>query len=177
MLQQGSPAKAIVDMVTSRSVDESFIVIRQLRQYGVASLHIGQAAVASFTGWFTAPSRGSREATGVSVQGNILASKDVLDKTLEHFVNTPKSCGLAVALLNALEAGAREGGDSRCSVEQSALSAFLMVAQPGDRADVLTIRLVAPDQKPGKGNPVMMLRQQLRNRFAEKSIVPRDCVF
>lgn len=177
MLQQGRPASAIVDMITSGTVDESFFVIRQLRQYGVASLHEGRASVASFTGWLTSPSRGTREAAGVSVQGNILESQAVLDKTLEHFVNTPTSCGLAVRLLNALEAGAREGGDSRCSAEQRALSAFLIVAQPGDRANAPTIRVIAPDQNPGERNPVLMLREQLRKRVAEKAIAPRGCAF
>jgi uncharacterized Ntn-hydrolase superfamily protein len=133
--------------------------------------------VASFTGNFTSQVRGSRESSGVTVQGNILASVDVLDKTLEHYLNTPKSCGLAVALLNALEAGAREGGDARCSMEQSALSAFLFVAKPNDAANALTIRVVAPDQQPGEKNAVLMLREQLRRRMAEKSILPSDCPF
>lgn len=177
MLQEGSPAGAVVDMVRSSKADKSFFVVRQFRQYGVASLHAGEASVASSTGMFTRGARGSREAAGVSVQGNILASGRVLDQTLEQFVNTPKSCGMAVALLNALEAGAREGGDSRCSAEQSALSAFLIVARPSDSADAPTIRLIAPIQDPGGRNPVLMLREQLRARFAEQSIAPRDCVF
>jgi uncharacterized Ntn-hydrolase superfamily protein len=124
---------------------------------------------------FTQGAGGSRESEGVSVQGNILESGRVLDRTLEHFVKTPKSCGMAVALLNALEAGAREGGDSRCSAEQSALSAFLMVAKQNDSADALTIRLTAPIQQPGEGNPVLMLRQQLRDHFAKQSIALQDC--
>jgi uncharacterized Ntn-hydrolase superfamily protein len=177
MLREGNPANSVVEAITSTTVDQSFVVIRQLRQYGVASLQSGKASVASFTGIFTSPSSGSREAVGVSVQGNILRSDAVLDKTLEDFQNTPKSCGLAVALLNALEAGAREGGDARCSTEQSALSAFLFLARPTDAANALTVRVVAPDQKPGEKNPVLMLREQLRNRMAEKSILPSDCSF
>lgn len=177
MLREGNPAKSVVEAITSKTVDQSFIVVRQLRQYGVASLQADKATVASFTGFFTAQASGSREAAGVSVQGNMLASVDVLDKTLEQFVNTPKSCGLAVALLNAIEAGAREGGDARCAPEQSALSAFLFLAKPNDAANALTIRVVAPDQKPGEKNPVLMLREQLRNRMAEKSILPADCAF
>jgi uncharacterized Ntn-hydrolase superfamily protein len=175
MLQEGSSAGEVIDMVRTSKADDSFFVIRQFRQYGVASLHEGEASVASYTGMFTQGARGSREAAGVSVQGNILESREVLDKTLEHYVSTPKSCGMAVALLNALEAGSREGGDSRCSAEQSALSAFLMVAEPDDSADALTIRLVAPIQQPGEGNPVLMLRQQLRDHFAEQSIVLEEC--
>lgn len=175
MLQEGNSAKAVVDMIKSGRVDKNFFVIRQLRQYGVASLHGGEASVASSTGIFTSGARGSREAEGVSVQGNILATVDVLDQTLAQFVNTPKSCGMAVALLNALEAGAREGGDSRCPAEQSALSAFLIVAHPGDRADAPTTRLIAPDQQRGEANPVLMLRKQLLAHFADRSISLDDC--
>jgi uncharacterized Ntn-hydrolase superfamily protein len=167
MLQEGDSASVVVDMIRSGRVDRSFFLTRQLRQYGVASLHGGEASVASSTGFFTSGARGSRQAAGVSVQGNILASEDVLDRTLEQFVNTPRSDGMAVALLNALEAGAHEGGDKRCSAEQSALSAFLIVAQPGDSADAPTIRLIAPNQQRGGANPVLMLREQLRDHFAE----------
>jgi uncharacterized Ntn-hydrolase superfamily protein len=175
MLQAGNPAGEVVDAIKSSRVDKKFIVIRQLRQYGVASLYEGKASVASSTGVFTSSARGSREAAGVSVQGNILESRDVLDQTLTQFVNTPKACGMAVALLNAMEAGAREGGDSRCSAEQSALSAFLIVAQPGDSADAPAIRLIVPNQQRGEANPVLMLREQLRAHFAAQSIELKDC--
>jgi uncharacterized Ntn-hydrolase superfamily protein len=177
MLQTGSEASAIVDRITSSTVDKRFYVVRQLRQYGVASMHRGNASVASFTGFLTWPSRGSREAAGVSVQGNTLASSDVLDRALEHFVSTPTSCGLAVALLNAIEAGAREGGDSRCSAEQGALSAFLVVARPNDDANAPAIRLIAPDQQPEGDNPVLMLREQLRRHLTRTPAPPGVCRF
>jgi uncharacterized Ntn-hydrolase superfamily protein len=175
MLQEGRSASAVVNMIRSSKVDKGFIVTRELRQYGVASLHQGEASVASYTGKFTGSARGSRQAAGVSVQGNILASEAVLDKALEHFVKTPKSCSIAVALLNALEAGAREGGDSRCSAEQSALSAFLIVAQPGDKPEAPTIRLISPNEQRGGANPVLLLRQKLRDRFAQQSTADHDC--
>jgi uncharacterized Ntn-hydrolase superfamily protein len=175
MLREGSAANAVIEAITSTSIDQNVAFIRQTRQYGVAALNDGKPTTASFTGRFTSHARGAREATGVSVQGNILANTDVLDKTLEHYLSTPKSCGLAVALLNALEAGALEGGDARCSMEQSALSAFLFVAKPNDAANALTIRVIAPNQQPGEKNPVLMLRGQLRDRLTEKSMLPRDC--
>jgi uncharacterized Ntn-hydrolase superfamily protein len=177
MLREGSAANAIIEAITSTRVDQSVAFIQQTRQYGVATFQDGKPTAASFTGRFTSHARGARAAAGVSVQGNILASTDVLDKTLEHYLNTPKSCGLAVALLNALEAGALEGGDARCSMEQSALSAFLVVAKPNDTANALTIRVIAPNQQVGEKNPVLMLRERLRNRMIEKSMLPRDCAF
>ncbi len=175
MLRKGIAAGAVIDRIKSHKVDKSFFIVRQLRQYGVASLHEGEASVASATGWFTRGARGSREAAGVSVQGNTLESKAVLDETLAHFVSTPKSCGMAAALLNALEASAREGGDSRCPAEQSALSAFLIVSARGDSAEAPTIRLIAPNQTRGGANPVLMLRQQLRDHFAAQGISLEAC--
>ncbi len=175
MLRDGSAANEVIEAITSSRVDESVAFVRHLRQYGVVALHDGKPSTASFTGHLTSNVRGVRESAGVSVQGNMLASTDVLDKTLEHYLSTPKSCGLSVALLNALEAGALEGGDARCSIEQGALSAFLFVAKPNDRANALTIRIIAPDQQPEGKNPVLMLRQQLRNRLTEKSMLPEGC--
>jgi len=178
MLREGSAANEVIEAITSSRVDESVAFVRHLRQYGVVALHDGKPSTASFTGHLTSNVRGVRgvrESAGVSVQGNMLASADVLDKTLEHYLNTPKSCGLAVALLNALEAGALEGGDARCSIEQGALSAFLFVAKPNDAANALTVRIIAPDQQPGGKNPVLMLRQPLRTRLSEKAIMPEGC--
>jgi uncharacterized Ntn-hydrolase superfamily protein len=175
MLREGSAANEVIEAITSSRVDESVAFVRHLRQYGVVALHDGIPSTASFTGHLTSNVRGVRKSAGVSVQGNMLASADVLDKTLEHYLNTPKSCGLAVALLNALEAGALEGGDARCSIEQGALSAFLFVAKPNDAATALTVRIIAPDQQPGGKNPVLMLRQPLRTRLSEKAILPEGC--
>lgn len=176
MLREGRAAQAIIDEITSKQVDTSFAG-RPLRQYGVATLQPGGPTTASFTGFFTTPAKGVREAPGVSIQGNILASEDVLDKGLEQFLKTPKTCGLAVALLNALEAGSREGGDARCSAEQSALSAFLFVAKPNDPANAPTIRVAAPNQTAGQANPVMMLRERLRKRLTDQSMMPEGCTF
>jgi hypothetical protein len=74
-----------------------------------------------------------------------------------------------------MEAGARDGGDSRCPAEQSALSAFLVVAQPGDTQGASSICLIAPNQERGGANPVLMLRQQLRDRLAQDPNLLRDC--
>jgi uncharacterized Ntn-hydrolase superfamily protein len=175
MLVQGSSANSIVEAITSPQVDQSFFLIRQLRQYGVVSLHGGTVSVAGSTGGLTLPARGTREAFGAMALGNTLVSGSVLDRALDHYVNTPKSCGLPVALLNALEAGAREGGDSRCAPEQSALSAFVFVAKPDDAANAITVRVIAPEQPAGAGNPVLMLREMLRAQMVEKSILPQDC--
>lgn len=177
MLRAGRAAQEVIEEITSTPVEKSFVLGRQFRQYGVAALQPGGPATASFTGFLASPVSGVREAPGVSVQGNMLASEDVLDRALEQHLKTPRSCGLAVALLNALEAGAREGGDARCSAEQSALSAFLFVARPNDAANAPTIRVIAPNQRAGQANPVMMLRERLRKRLGEQSMLPVGCSF
>jgi uncharacterized Ntn-hydrolase superfamily protein len=176
MLREGRTAQAIIDEITSKRVDKSF-ASRSLRQYGVATLQPTGQTTASFTGFFTTPAKGVREAAGVSVQGNMLAGEDVLDRALEQHLKTPSTCGLAVSLLNALEAGSREGGDARCSVEQSALSAFLFVAKPNDPANAPSIRVTSPNQLAGQANPVMMLRERLRKRMTEQSMMPDGCSF
>lgn len=177
MLRAGTAAQTIIEEITSTRIDESFVAIRQLRQYGVAALGQGEPTTASFTGFLTAPARGVREARGVSVQGNMLASEEVLDKTLQHQLSTPKSCGLAVSLLNALEAGSRAGGDSRCSAEQSALSAFVFVAKPSDASNAPAIRVISTNQRAGQANPVLLLREQLRQRLTELAMLPEGCAF
>jgi uncharacterized Ntn-hydrolase superfamily protein len=176
MLREGRAAQAIIEEITSKQLDKSFAG-RSLRQYGVATLQPNGPTTASFTGFFTNTAKGVREAAGVSVQGNMLASEDVLDRALEQHLKTPSTCGLAVALLNALEAGSREGGDARCSAEQSALSAFLFVAKPNDPANAPTIRVTSPNQLAGQANPVMMLRERLRKRMTEQSMMPEGCSF
>lgn len=66
----------------------------------------------------------------VSTQGNILVSEDVATAALAGFENSDGD--LADRLLAGLLAGADAGGDSRCG-EQTARSAALIVARPGDQ--------------------------------------------
>jgi uncharacterized Ntn-hydrolase superfamily protein len=87
----------------------------------------------------------------------VLRSAAVLDQSLAAFASATRKCGLPYSLLRALEAGSEAGGDRRCSPEQTALSAFLIVARPGDDADAPYLRLVSPDQPEGGANPVAVL--------------------
>ena len=73
--------------------------------------------------------------------------------------------------MNALEAGAAAGGDRRCSREQTALSAFLIVAREDDAADAPGLSLVVPDQPEGGANPVSLLREM----FALSRTTPAGC--
>ena len=160
MLARGeSPAEAI-KAVANREFDSRW----QEQQYGAAALGF---EAAGFTGASTPDSRGDLQADGVSVQGNILASPNVLPRTLAAFKSST-STSLAERLLSALEAGAAAGGDRRCG-PQKALSSYLVVARPGDDASAPSVRLVIPGQRPGGPNPVQLLRQQFeRSKRGQK---------
>lgn len=98
------------------------------RQFGVVVLGGGGAGWTGSEAFDVAlDERGAGEV--VSVQGNILVSEDVVAAAITAF--EASSGDLADRLVDALVAGADEGGDSRCG-EQTATSAALIVAKPGD---------------------------------------------
>lgn len=109
-----------------------------------------------YTGRLTHPFKGGLTDTGVSVQGNTLASETELQAVMRA-VQMGKNDSLHIAeiLMNALEAGSFAGGDKRCG-EQRATSAFITVARPGDRKPYMD--LVIFGQGKGKQNAVSMLR-------------------
>jgi uncharacterized Ntn-hydrolase superfamily protein len=127
------------------------------QQYGIAALDVDRAV--GFTGARTHASRGDRQGSGFSVQGNILTGAEVLDRAFATFTaSSGTSLSLAERLLSALEAGAAAGGDTRCG-SQTARSSYLVVAKPGDAADRPSVRLIVPGQRRGRANPVILLRE------------------
>lgn len=147
----GSPS-AVVAAISHPSFDESY----QEQQYGVASLAFFERP-AAFTGSRTHAAAGQLLAPGVAVVGNILTGQDVLTATLDAFRRLPGR-PLAERLLSALEAGAARGGDRRCGA-QTARSAFLVVARPGDAPRRPTVRHIIPGQPAAGANPVLLLRK------------------
>jgi uncharacterized Ntn-hydrolase superfamily protein len=131
----------------------------ELRQYGVVTLD-GQTA--TFTGSGAQDWAGGIEGSNVSVQGNILYGPEVADDALAAFLADAPSCPFTLAdrLMLALEAGAAQGGDNRCSMEQSALAAVIIVADAGDSIDAPTLDLRIPSQREGGDNPVALLRAE-----------------
>lgn len=105
---------------------------RDFRQYGVISMiPDGDAFLvetATFTGTGLDDTKGTVGDIDFSVQGNILASSAVLDEAARAYQGA-RDAGLPLAerLLLALEAGAAQGGDRRCSPERAAESSFLVV--------------------------------------------------
>ena len=152
LLVAGDPPEAVLDAATSD--DPKF----EGRQYGAVTLAEG---VASFTGPATNAWAGGTTGEVVSVQGNILVCPEVVDRALAVFteVSGRPSATHGDALMAALEAGSAAGGDRRCSREQTALSAFIAVARPGDHGEKPHLWLAAPAQSIGGDNPVALLRQ------------------
>lgn len=174
LLLEGAPATVILESITSPAVDDDWFFKRWLRQYGVASLAEPQSFAQAYTGPLALPRRGDRQGPGVSVQGNVLRS-GVLEHAFSGFTSTRTQCGLAGSLLVGLEAGAAAGGDRRCSKEQTALSAFLIVARPDDPVGSPFLRLVAPDQEKGGDNPVALLRELFRTSTSASGSLPAAC--
>ncbi|GMR03119.1 MAG: hypothetical protein BMS9Abin20_1485 [Acidimicrobiia bacterium] len=100
------------------------------RQFGVVVLDDGGAGWTGSDTFDVALDRRSTDGTA-SVQGNILVSEAVVASALAAFEASDGD--LPDRLLAALLAGADEGGDSRCG-EQTATSAALIVARPGDQS-------------------------------------------
>jgi uncharacterized Ntn-hydrolase superfamily protein len=146
LLADGASPRAVIATLATARFDSFWgIDTSKLRQYGVAALDFVEEP-AAHTGSWTLEWNGHDLAPGVSVQGNLLAGAEVVARALAAFRAPPPegAGGLADRLLRALEAGAEAGGDRRCLPEQAALSAFLMVAAPGDALGSPSLRLIFP---------------------------------
>ena len=143
------------DVIAAATSDDSDF---QTRQYGVGTLAHGEA---NFTGAENDDWAGGVSGPSISAQGNILVGPTVVSAPLEAFQEVMKRPGavLSDGLVAALEAGAMQGGDSRCPREQAAQSAFLAVARNSDQGDTLSRWLTVPPQSIGEQNPVVLLRQ------------------
>ncbi len=108
----------------------------------------------------------------------MLRGPKVVEDALWAFEEQKQGCTrrLADRLMDALEAGARAGGDRRCTPELAALSAFLFVAKPDDAPDAPSLSLVR--ERPGSQlrNPWRDLRRSLL-LTREKGSIAENPVF
>ena len=143
----GGGAEAIVQSLANPAFDPS----RELQQYGLARLGSLGPEVAAFTGRETESWAGSRGGKTYTVQGNILTDGAVVDATAEAFEAAAGRPGtsLAQCLVEAMEAGARQGGDARAG-KRRAFTAFLAVAKPGDPRNTASLALVERDDGTGQ---------------------------
>jgi uncharacterized Ntn-hydrolase superfamily protein len=120
----------------------------------------------TYTGLETTPDKGTVTTEGVSIQGNTLSNKSMLNKILQAVVKAQKaSLPIQDVLMLALEAGAEYGGDKRCG-DRKALSAFITVAKPDDDARHPYINIIV-NQSDDTTNAVKALRKRfdrMKNR-------------
>ncbi len=168
----GSPQDVIAE-ITGDAFDPSawwsLTSGAQARQYGVVALGF-ESAPANYTGRRTLSWAGSAQGDGVSVQGNLLAGPEVVAAAFSRFEQVRGDCRsmLHDRLIEALEAGAKSGGDRRCEPALTALSAFLEVAGPDDPVGASSLRLiVTPPFEPDGGIPTL-LRQFFRPERASE---------
>lgn len=149
MIAAGAGPQEVISLIASQDFNPGGLWNKSWReqQYGVAVLDADPPA-SHFTGVETIPWSGGIAEGAVSVQGNMLYGREVVDAAFRAFRESERSesCrhSLAERLLRALEAGAAQGGDNRCSRERAALTAFVAVAAPGDSDDAGSLFLVAP---------------------------------
>ncbi|MDF2544524.1 MAG: hypothetical protein K0S47_4242 [Herbinix sp.] len=150
MLMEGVAPQAIIDEITSEDFDPR----AAYQQYGIVSLDGEKAA---YTGNACTEWAVHRTDENVTVQGNILADKEEVDKVMEAFQKA-KDQGLPLkeCLLKALEAGASAGGDARAG-DAKAMTAYLVVSKPSDEPNTASFGIIIPPQKKGI-NPVETLR-------------------
>ena len=131
------------------------------QQYGIVCLsNINQPQ--AYTGLETTSDKGTITAKGVSIQGNTLSNKEMLNKILDAVIKAQKaSLSIQEVLMSALEAGAEYGGDKRCG-NRKASSAFLTVAKPTDQAQHPYLNLIV-NQTDETLNAVRTLRKRFDN--------------
>ena len=119
LLEEGrSPEEVIGDLLKD---DDG----REHRQLGIIDAH---GNTANHTGKECIDYAGHRAGKNYTVQGNLLAGRQVVDRTAESFEATEGSgMELADRLIAALEAGHKAGGDKRKGLKQSAA---VLVADP-----------------------------------------------
>lgn len=163
LLREGATPDSVLAEITDPIFDPDF----EYQQHGIVSLLPDTEAV-GYTGRKNGAFAGDLQGPNVSIQGNILTVQDVLTEGLKAFgaAERDPSMTLADRLLNALEAGAKMGGDRRCG-PQTALSAYIVVYAPDDPPGKPSLELSASQLIRGGQNAVMLLREQFDSRQSD----------
>ena len=144
-IRAGRTPTEILFELTDPTFDPAF----ETRQYGVAALYGEPAA---FTGAETEDVALSRGDGVVTVQGNLLTGATVVEDAFAAFQDAEGE-PMEERLMRGLEAGAAQGGDSRCPPDRAAKSAFITVATEDGMARTWRDR--------GYGPPIEGLRAEL----------------
>jgi uncharacterized Ntn-hydrolase superfamily protein len=158
ILANASPQQILAELVNSRYDPDN-------QQYAVVCINDTDHPI-TYTGAAAAAAKGTRTAPGISVQGNTLVNEGVLTRIIDTIAHARKqSYSIHHALMLALEAGAKAGGDKRCGA-QTATSAFITVARPDDNPGKPYLNLVVSRISRGGDNAVEVLREQY-NRWSK----------
>lgn len=112
-----------------------------------------------YTGTATTDDKSTVTAKGISIQGNTLTNKEMLNKILQVVLKAQaSSLPIQEVLMLGMEAGAEYGGDKRCG-DRKALSAFITVAKPDDDLKHPSFNLIV-NQGSDTGNAVKTLRKR-----------------
>ncbi len=136
-LGEGESPEAALEPVLVADYDDEL----GIRQYAVVGFD-GLGAV--YTGDECDDWKGAFAEDYMAVAGNTLVSELVLGEVALAY-QAAQGEPLADRLLAALEAGAAQGGDSRCDPEVAAESAFLFVAQPDDGRPTIDLTASSKD--------------------------------
>ena len=150
-----SPREVIAAVASVRFDSLAGVDTSRLRQYGVAALGFEDAPAAYTGSWTFELARTRARARRLRAGQPARRPRGGGARARAPSGAVPAGADrLADRLLRALEAGAEAGGDARCLPEQAALSAFLMVAAPGDAPGSPSLRLIFPEV----GEPPGLLR-------------------
>ncbi len=173
-IKKGTPPDEII-----RKLKETDASMHDQRQYGIVDL---QGRTAGFSGLqnghVSLDQQGRVAGTQIyfSIQGNILATKEVIESAVRSFTDTKGT--LADRVMAAMDAADANGGDSRCNCDvlpkavapcetRTALVAYIIVCNPTDIASkglkdgTYALELSVTDQNTlstENGNPVKTLR-------------------
>lgn len=127
------------------------------RQYAIVDL-VGGGRSAAYTGVDCDDWKGHRQGPVYAIAGNTLLGPTVVAAMESAFLNTNQS--LAFRLMAALQAANVPGADSRCaSDDKPAISAFIIVARPGESEGDYYLELSVTDTAPNQ-NPIDILQAQ-----------------
>ena len=151
LLDDGRAADEIIAAVS----DLDFDAEAEERQHGVVLLN---GDTAGFTGKGNNEVARDVQGENVSVQGNVLVSDEVISDAVVAFERDGDR-SLSDRLVDALEAGSRAGGDSRCG-DQTALFAHVSVIDDaGTREAPNVVDLTTWTERGDGDNPVVALAE------------------
>jgi uncharacterized Ntn-hydrolase superfamily protein len=129
------------------------------QQYAIVCVNYPTRAI-TYTGEETTPANGALTAKGISVQGNTLVTEKELIAALDAALKAQEqSLPMEEILMQALEAGAKLGGDKRCG-DRKAASAFITVSKATDNVQRPSINLIV-NQTDESSNAIVTLRKRL----------------